>query len=147
MTSEWPWLSPAEPGWEHGQFSFRWIYRRFSDMEVEPDSDAKWRALAEMQGAANLLSIIKWDVDVLVHEARARGATWEEIGEKLEMRKQSVHEKYRAGLPQRDIKGLNGDVEVALEWAAEILHDPDADIEDQEEAQAVIQRFGSRKST
>ncbi len=93
--------------------------------------------------ALELRFILDQEITLLVAELRARGVTWEQIGESLEVTRQSAHQRFgkrlRTFLEEFE---MADEVDYMLKSARRVLADPDSDTADQEEARQVIATFG-----
>jgi hypothetical protein len=91
--------------------------------------------MAAIEGAARYRENVEREIQLLVAEAHARGASWADIAERLGCSRQSAHERYKASIHSEPLRDqLESDVMSAMTYANDLSLSNEAGEEEAEEA-------------
>lgn len=138
----WPYLSPAKPGWtwvagERGE-----IRRLVTEDDRTARTDPVRAVLDTIEQLDRMVRLIQSDLVGLVTEAYYRGASWQEIADRLDRSKQAVHQRYHGQVhTPATHTTLRTDLTAAHRWAREAARSGGTDRVAPDEVQRFLREF------
>lgn len=129
MTKPWKWLSITRPYWHSPNLTPNTKNARHAiddsledhDAILYPGCDRATVLLEAIQTVERLRAQLAEELPLLVHEARAEGASWGQIAKHLGSSRQAAHQRFGAELSPEQLIKLDDQLTAARRWAKSVL--------------------------